>query len=217
VERRFVFVDESGDLGFEECASKYFTICAVITTDPRQLERIPQRVRRRRLKTNLKRKSELKFHDSDALVKEDVLHRVAALDDVSIMGVSARKAKAFHRPGTSADRTYMQLLEVLVQDVIWAERRTRTFTFILDNRPLERAIARVFDGFLQSEIIRECDELKIIPPEIRISRYDSLNSRGLQVADFVAGAIRRKHERGDSTCYDIISEKVTCERVIRIR
>jgi hypothetical protein len=37
------------------------------------------------------------------------------------------------------------------------------------------------------------------------------------VADFVAGAIRRKHERGDSTYYDIISEKVTCERVVRIR
>ena len=215
--RRFVFVDESGDLGFEQCASRYFTISAVTTTNPTQLERIPQRVRRRRLKADLMRKSELKFHNSDAFVKKEVLRRVAALDGVSIVSVSARKAKVLHRQETNADRTYMELLEVLARDVIWTDREAHAFNFILDMRPLQKAIARILDTYLLSEIRRECNELKIIPPDTCISRYDSLKSRGLQVADFVAGAIRRKHELGDPTYYDIISEKIVAERVIRIR
>lgn len=204
-------------MGFEQCASLYFTISAVITTNPTQLERIPQRVRRRVLKANLLRKSELKFHNSDAFVKKEVLQRVAALEDVSIVGVSARKAKSLHRQRTSADRTYMQLLELLARDVIFTDRKARAFNFILDLRPLERAVARVLDAYLLSEIRRECDQLKIIPPDTCISRYDSIRSRGLQVADFVAGAIRRKHELGDPTYYDIISERITAERVVRIR
>ena len=169
------------------------------------------------MKASLRRKSELKFHDSDAFVKEDVLRRLAALDDVSIVGVSAREIKALHRPETGAGSTYMHLLETLVRDVIWSERKARAFNFILDQRPLERAIARVFDMHVLSEMRRECNESGVIFPEIWISRYDSLRSRGLQVADFVAGAIRRKHELGDLTYYDIISEKITGERVVRIR
>jgi len=217
VGRRFVFVDESGDLGVGQCASRYFTICAVITTNPTQLERIPKRVRRRILKADLLRKAELKFHNSDTYVKEEVLRRIAALDDIGIVGVSARKAKSFRREEANADRTYLQLLEILARDVILSCRKARAFDFILDMRPFEKAVPRVLDAYLLSEIRRECDESKIIAPDTRISRYDSINSRGLQVADFVAGAIRRKHELGDPTYYDIVSERIVAERVVRIR
>lgn len=169
------------------------------------------------MKADLLRKSELKFHNSDTFVKKEVLRRVAALDDVSIVGVSARKAKGHNRQKTSADRTYMQLLEVLAREVILSDREARAFDFILDLRPFERAVARVFDAYMLSRIRRECDESKIVPPDTSISRYDSINSRGLQVADFVAGAIRRKHELGDPTYYDIISERIAAERIVKIR
>jgi len=42
--------------------------------------------------------------------------------------------------------------------------------------------------------------------------FDSQNSRGLQVADYVTGAIQRKFELRDSSYYDIIAHKVVSER-----
>lgn len=39
---------------------------------------------------------------------------------------------------------------------------------------------------------------------VRVSKLDSLTSGGLQVADYVAGAIQRRFERGDGLYCQII-------------
>jgi hypothetical protein len=57
----------------------------------------------------------------------------------------------------------------------------------------------------------------IFPPRITISRFDSQRSRGLQVADFVVGAIQRKYELGDGRYYDMIAPAVRIERRNRFR
>jgi len=216
VQKRFVFVDESGDLAFDRCSSRYFTVAAVVTEEPRALERIPKHVRTRRLKKDLLRKSELKFHNSDSMVKREVLERMAALSDVRVFALSARKAKGSPRLRASENHTYMQLLGELAYDVIRIERTAEALEFIVDMRPLERAISRKFDAWMLSDIVRECALHGVVPPRLRISRFDSQNSRGLQVADFVAGAIRRRQELDDSTYYDIIAPRIAIERTVTI-
>ena len=216
MQKRFVFVDESGDLAFDRCSSRFFTIGAVVTEEPRALERIPKHVRMRRLKKDLLRKSELKFHNSDSMVKKEVLERVAALGNVRVFALSARKARGSPELRASENLTYMQLLGELAYEVIRVERTADALDFIVDLRPLERAISHQFDAWMLSDIVRECAFHRVVPPRLRISRFDSQNSRGLQVADFVAGAIRRRHELGDSTYYDIIAPRIATEKIVTV-
>lgn len=46
-------------------------------------------------------------------------------------------------------------------------------------------------------------------PLVRISRLNSLGSPGLQVFDFIASGVKRKHESGDSRYFEIIAPKLT--------
>jgi hypothetical protein len=92
------------------------------------------------------------------------------------------------------------------------DRSVRHYDIVFDARPLDRALGHGFDRYLEGAIRNRCDELGAIPPRARISRFDSQNSRGLQVADYVAGAIQRKFELRDSSYYDIIAHKVMIEK-----
>jgi hypothetical protein len=96
--------------------------------------------------------------------------------------------------------------------VVWLDRSVRHYDIVFDARPLDRALGHGFDRYLEGAIRNRCDELGAIPPRARISRFDSQNSRGLQVADYVAGAIQRKFELRDSSYYDIIAHKVMIEK-----
>lgn len=92
--RCFVFVDESGDIGFGMGSSRHITVAAVIVEESSRLERIPMKLRRRRLKKSLLRKSELKFHNSNPDFRRAVLKRIVALNDARIVSVTIDKANA---------------------------------------------------------------------------------------------------------------------------
>lgn len=47
-----------------------------------------------------------------------------------------------------------------------------------------------------------------IDHRISIKHEDSQSVPMLQVADFIAGAVQRKFERGDSIFYDLIQDKI---------
>jgi hypothetical protein len=47
-----------------------------------------------------------------------------------------------------------------------------------------------------------------------VSRLDSQNSGGLQIADFIAGAIQRSHEHGDESYRNIIAPLMVQERIL---
>ena len=76
----YVFLDEAGDLGFSDKASKHFVIATLTVTDPVPVRRIFKEIRQRKLKKKLKQLQEFKFSSSDDFIKELVLRRLAALD-----------------------------------------------------------------------------------------------------------------------------------------
>ena len=49
-------------------------------------------------------------------------------------------------------------------------------------------------------------------PRINVSRFSSANSPGLQVADYVAGAVQRYYEFGDAEYYDMIKDSILIEK-----
>lgn len=212
--RRFVFVDESGDLGFGEGGSQHVTMAAVVTSSPRQLERIPLKIRRRRLKKSLLKMPELKFQNSGPGIRKAILNMVGRLEDVSITSMTVVKTGSpQRRRKCSGEALYLWLAGELLLEVALRGRSGNEFNFIFDARPLGRSLGRSFEERMNSIVVERCGLLRAIPPRIRISRFDSMNSKGLQVADFVAGAVQRKYEHGQTCYFDLISSRVELDRM----
>lgn len=69
----YLYIDESGDLGFSGRGSKYFVITCVKIDDDRTnvlFKRIPKEVRSRKLPKKTKKQSELKFSNSSIAIRE---------------------------------------------------------------------------------------------------------------------------------------------------
>ncbi len=207
-----VFVDESGDLGFGIGASRHITVAAVIVEDGKQLERIPQKMRRRRLKKCLLEKPELKFHNSDHGLRTAVLKKVAGLPEARIACVTVDKTNAKDAHKRDREEVYASASCELVHEIARFVRARERLMIVLDARPCNRDLGMAFDARVRAQAIDGCREAGRVPPEITIRRLDSRNSGGLQVADYVAGAIQRKHEIGDDRYYEIIAHLVAIER-----
>ena len=66
----YVYLDESGDLGFGQGGTKYFTIAFAIMENPVPFRRCIKRVK---IRHNIPRDVELKGNTTRALIKKDLL------------------------------------------------------------------------------------------------------------------------------------------------
>ena len=60
---RYMYIDESGDLGFNDKSSKFIVISALVVDDYRELDRIIKNMRRNKFKKELSKMSELKAYN----------------------------------------------------------------------------------------------------------------------------------------------------------
>jgi len=87
---KYVFVDESGDLGLH--GSKFFSVACVIVEDPKTLGRIIKKTRERVLKKPLKKLPELKANNSNPKVREYILKKIKE-SNCKIYGLVVDKSK----------------------------------------------------------------------------------------------------------------------------
>ena len=209
-----VFVDESGDVGFSDRSSKHLTLVAVATEAPLVLERIPKKVRRTLLMKRQRQVPELKFHASSPRVRRAFLEMVSHSGRVRAVSIVVKKtATSRGRRGEQAD-FYDQVCAQLAVEIAHLGRAAVDLSVVFDSRPMTKVTGHSPDSRMVAQIKREYDAMRCIPPEIRVSRLDSRNSGGLQVADFIAGAIQRSHERGDESYRSIIVPLMVQEKVL---
>jgi len=72
-----IYLDESGDLGFDPSSSKYIVIALLITKTPVHIGRCIKKIRQRKLKKKLKELPEIKFNKSDDHIRELTLTCIA--------------------------------------------------------------------------------------------------------------------------------------------
>ncbi|OGS56489.1 MAG: hypothetical protein A3K60_03030 [Euryarchaeota archaeon RBG_19FT_COMBO_56_21] len=207
-------MDESGDLGHGRNASRHITIAAVVTEHPELLDRIPRRIRRRRLKKSLKMKPELKFHGSSSSLRRRVLEMVMAVQTVKVASITVEKAHIEPMLIRKGDRFYDWVCGELVREVLALEENDCRFVITFDARPHNRPPSYDFAEKIGAAILCGGPEARRAFRSLKVSVIDSRNSGCLQVADFVVGAIQRKHEYGDSSYYRIIAPAIVVERRI---
>jgi hypothetical protein len=208
-DRLSVFVDESGDLGFSGRSSSYFVICALATRNAASVRRAVKKVRQRALGKSLRSVPELKFSASSTHLRESVLRALSRLD-IELWYVCLRKGE--HAPELPPlDTIYGHLAGFLVETI--ARTKNRSIFLIMDRFLSKKAIERFNEGLAEKGSTAVW-QFRKLPIDFKIEHVDSQSEPCLQAADFVAGAIFTKYERGDSKFYDIIKSRIT-EEIIK--
>lgn len=114
---RYIYIDESGDIGKSRKYSEYFIMTSVEIYDEHTnilFNRIPKLVRKSGLKKKFKNMPELKFSNSSRDIRERFLNKVAKLH-ILIFALVIKK-----KPQTNL--SYQDALRQLVKRVVHAPR-----------------------------------------------------------------------------------------------
>lgn len=186
---RYVYIDESGDLGRSESSSRFVVIAAVVTEEPRRLEKLVRKVWRTKQHTH----------------KHGELHAIHATRSTERKLLSLLSA-------TTTEYAYVVIDKVRIPDNLY-EAYYKYLGQVVDHFLGERIIVvdardtvRKRIKTLQSLRLEECFR--------GVEFEDSRFVRPLQVADFVAWSIFQSVEYGRTEFIDLLGNslsKVHCD------
>lgn len=212
-----VYIDESGDVGFTDKSSEFFTIAYVFT-----INRYPSE-ENKKIKRALKnvnhgigqhknKLSEFKFSSNPEKTRKKFLREIKKLDvHIGVVCVSKDSVKQFLKEDSSLFYRYVvieNVISTLVNDYMLTSDRYNRIKFIID-RSLSKNSMKSFNDYCEEKTAfksyQKDRRMDVLP---LISHEDSKLVPMLQVADYIASATQRKFARGDSSYYDMISDKI---------
>lgn len=207
----YIFLDESGNLGFDFTRSKtseYFIVTLLFVENKDSIEKSVKKI----FKSFTPK--ERKFHHGTLhAYKETSKTRNKLLvelskKDMSVISLYLNKKKVHTRlqetkhalynyvTNILLDRLYTKHLVPINQQICLIASRRETNKFLNDN----------FKSYLKRQVQNNHKldiEIKIMAPH---------SEKSLQAVDMLCWAIFRKHEHGDNSYYDVIKQKIVEER-----
>lgn len=200
VKIKYLFIDESGNLGFSKSSSRYFIISTLIIEDLVQIDKIIKNIRRNKFKKELKNVMELKATKSSENIKFYIFKQVNSLKNAEIFHIILDKYKVkslFLK--NQKHKLYNFVAGKLAQNII------------IDNVDFQIIIDKSKDLFLQKEFNLYFEKLLIDKSKnskcIKILHAHSHNYSGLQIVDFIAWSCYQLYENKNSTYNDLIQIK----------
>jgi hypothetical protein len=206
-----VFVDESGDLGFSEKATKYFIVAYVEYETPVRL-----RTELRRLLKRLHKKerysanrNELKFSRMDDYCRKKVLQKIAECD-ASLGIVVMEKARV--KPDLRKDPTILynwsvvhNIMLSLIPQITAGNKIQLTFDKSLPMWKINKFNLYATD---KAKYLLNEQGNNFLPDCISLDHIVSEREFCLQAADAVAGAYFQKYQKQNDEYVKIIEHKV---------
>ncbi|MCK4365198.1 MAG: DUF3800 domain-containing protein [Thermoplasmatales archaeon] len=183
----YIYIDESGDLGFsfktKKSSSKYYTIAAIkIKKDDEH-----KKIRQKKLKKKYRRFDEFKFSNSNDTIRKAVLKEVAKLD-IRIFSLTLFKK--------NLKSDYLKERPYALYNFLMKELFKRCF-----RGKLTVPIYIYFDRFLPEKNQEDFEDYIMWTyasklrktPIIQFFHENSKDNKAIQVVDFIAGAIQYKY------------------------
>lgn len=203
----YIFLDESGDLGFnfkKSKTSKYFVITLLFVTNKQQVERSVKKI----FKSFTTR--ERKFHyGSLHAYKESPKTRMKLLNlmaekDISIVSLYLNKKKVYTRLHETKHALYNYVTNIVLDRICTKKLipKDEPICLVASRRETNRFLNDNFKEYLRKQVENN-HNLNI---EIKISAPHA--EKGLQAVDMICWAIFRNREHGDESYINIIQEKI---------
>jgi hypothetical protein len=205
----YIFLDESGDLGFKKTSSKWFLFTIALTNDARALERVVKRVWQP-LKKKHKKLGELHAsHEKDS-TRRRVLQRLSDVKDLKVLCVMLNKKKVYVDLQNQKNYLYNYTANILLdrlhtKGVLTPKEPIHLF---VDRKDTKKRLRENFISYLTDSMKKRRDGSFVV------ELHSSHENKSLQAVDFISWAIFRKYEQGDYEFYEIIKSKITDERLL---
>lgn len=197
----FIYLDESGDLGFRRGSSSFFIIC-FITMSNRTSLKLKREIKRVKQKYKIPKETEIKGNKSNHYLRIDILKAIASLP-IEVYSIAVNKQRIEKHLRNDTNILYNYMVNLIMVPYL-EQKRLNEPHIIADLRITKVARGMRFTGYLKYKLLEK--GLYNIKPQIQF--LDSLNSNGLQAVDFVAYSLFRKYEREDVRYYQIIGRKI---------
>lgn len=197
----YIYLDESGDLGFSERSSKYLVISVIVTAKPYEIERCVKNTRNRKLKKAMRTIPEIKFYRTNREIRMYLL-KCLSKTDAEIAYIVLEKAQVYDNLRHHKDKLYNYVIGFLLRRYFF-RLNGEQITLIVDKHHQNRQIIDNFNKYIPYKTDSTNKNI-----DLRIAHADSQRDKCLQATDFVAGAIFQKYEHGDNTYYRQIEEMI---------
>lgn len=208
----YLYLDESGDLGFDfitKKPSKFFTV-AVLEVKGDKNNRAMINAVKRTVKRKLGKKkllgSELKGSKVSQEIKKFFYKQIAVLD-FNIYAITLNKKRVNQGLGQAKERLYNYVARIILDRIDLNAARQRVI-LIVDKSKGKPEIAD-FNAYIFRHLQGKLN------PKIPLDITHKLSHEmvGLQVADLFAWGIFRKYEKKDLEWFSVFQEKVAVDDV----
>ncbi len=201
----YVYLDESGDLGFGQGGTKYFTIAFVIMKNPLHFKRCVKRVK---VKYDIPRDVELKGYTTRESIKTDLLNRFAKLD-IEVHAITVRKKNVEPKLQRDTNIFYNYMVGLSLVERILQEPPNSEVIINIDKRIISITSGAKFDEYLRLKTWYERERQDI---DLKIYHIDSQKSHAIQGIDIICNSIFRKYNSNNYRLFNIIRGKVKSDR-----
>ncbi|OHB20715.1 MAG: hypothetical protein A2666_01640 [Parcubacteria group bacterium RIFCSPHIGHO2_01_FULL_47_10b] len=205
----YIFLDESGDLGFKESSSTWFLFTIAMTSDARALERVIKKVWRP-LKKKYKKLGELHASHEKDITRKRVLKQLSEVSDLKVLCVILNKKKVYVDLQNQKNYLYNYTANILLdrlhtKGMLHPKESVHLF---VDRKDTKKRLRDNFISYLTSSMEKRRDGAFVL------KLHSSYENKSLQAVDFISWALFRKYEHGDQEFYNIIKSKITDERLL---
>lgn len=206
----YLYLDESGDLGFDFFAkkpSKHFTVTVMLVQGVENRKRIAKAVKRtlkKKLSSPMER--ELKGSKQSIEVKRYFYRHIEPVP-FELYALTLNKRRVYEHLAQKKDRVY-NFIARKVLDVIPFENATVRVGLVIDRSKSKKEI-KEFNDYLIRQLSGKIEPR--IP--LDIDHHLSHEDLPLQAVDLFSWGIFRKYEKGDREWFDVFRGKISYDDV----
>lgn len=209
----FLYLDESGDLGFDfvnKKPSKFFTITILaiegISNNRRLINAVKKTIRRKLNSKSRKVQRELKGSSTTGEIKE-YFYRQAHPLPFALFSLSLNKKKVYEQLTKEKSRVYNYVARLVLEKIRLENAKVR-IELIVDKSKGKHEI-KEFNQYIFQQL-----EARISPKvPLDIHHWDSGQNKGIQAVDMFCWGFFQKYERQNKKWCNIFAPKIKFDEI----
>lgn len=195
---KYMYIDESGDLGMNYNSSKFLILSALIVDDSSELDRIIKNMRRNKFRKELRKASEIKANKSPDYLIVYMLKKLNSVSGAKLHFIVLEKKKlSSEYLMNDKHKLYNYVAGKLAQNILFDENSN--IEIKIDKSKGSQLLRSDFNMYFEKRLLVGCKDIKC-----KIEHSFSHSWSGLQFADILSWACYQKFENNDSRFVDLI-------------
>ncbi len=205
----YIYMDESGDMGFSDKSSKWFLFTLAIVDNERSMERVIKKVWKTIRKKN-KHVGELHASQEKDITINRVLQLLSEIPDLRVVTIILNKKKVHLDLREQKNYLYNYTANIVLDRLINTRilDKNQTLSLFVDRKDTKKNLRDNFISYI-TEAMHQREHRKF-----KMTLTASQENKCIQAVDFISWAIFRKYERGDFEYYEIIRNKIIDEKLL---